>query len=195
MTKKKQDILNAAAILFAHKGYNETSIAELTQRTGVAEGTLFYHFGTKADLFKALLLDVKEGLAQEFVAYFEDRRFESGLEMVDQVLAFILYLSAHREEWLLLLHRHYTYEFARTNTECREHLEIIFNMLTDFIESAVVKGQKDGSIVEGSSRKTALLLFSLVNGLIWMRSNNLYDTSTLYDALSTSCRRMLSSAN
>ena len=61
MTKKKQDILHAAAILFSHKGYNETSIAELTQRTGVAEGTLFYHFGSKADLFKALLVDQKKG--------------------------------------------------------------------------------------------------------------------------------------
>jgi len=195
MTKKKQDILHAAAILFSHKGYNETSIAELTQRTGVAEGTLFYHFGSKADLFKALLVDVKEGLAHEFEAYFAGRQFENGLEMVDQVMAFILYLSAHREEWLLLLHRHYTYEFARTNNECRAHLETIFNMLVDFIESAVIKGQRDGSILQGPSRKTALILFSLVNGLIWMRSNSLYDTGTLYDTLSASCRRMLISAN
>ena len=81
MAKKKQAILKVATALFAEKGYRETSIAELARLTDSAEGTIFYHFKTKGDLFIAILADVKEGILNEFEAYMGSRRFETGMEM------------------------------------------------------------------------------------------------------------------
>jgi len=47
-------ILNAARELFQSQGYTQTSSAEIATRAGVAEGSLFYHFGSKKNLMAAL---------------------------------------------------------------------------------------------------------------------------------------------
>jgi len=49
MTVKKQRILEAATVLFAEKGFKDTSIAELAGITDTAQGTIFYHFKNKFD--------------------------------------------------------------------------------------------------------------------------------------------------
>lgn len=55
-TKKKQNILEAAVELFAQKGYANTSTSEIAKRAGVAEGTIFRHYGTKEKLLLAILV-------------------------------------------------------------------------------------------------------------------------------------------
>lgn len=191
MAKKKQAILKAAAVLFAEKGYTETSVAELARLTDSAEGTIFYHFKTKADLFVAILADVKEGIISEFEQYMGTCRFENGIEMMEKVISFFLYLAGKHEEWFLLLQRHHAYEVARENEEVREHLATLYNTLLDLFESAILRGQEDGSIADVPPKKTALLVFSMVNGLIWLKFHDLYDAAALYQELLASCRRML----
>lgn len=192
MAGKKLEILHAATILFAQKGYNETSIAELARITGVAEGTIFYHFKTKTDLLLAILEDVKVHIIREFDHYMDSQQFDSGMGMLEEVIAFFLYLVGHNAEWFMLIQRHYPHELARQNSECRHHLESIYNTLVDFFEGAIHKGQDDGSIRPAPARKMALLVFSMVNGLVWLRFNDLYDTGSLYRELIDACRHMMS---
>lgn len=194
MSKKKQAIMRASTILFAEKGFNETAISEIAKMTRVAEGTIFYHFSTKTELFLSILSEVEKGIIREFDDYMGNRDFDNGIEMMEAVITFYLYLAGHREEWFLLLQRHYPYEFARVNEQCRKLLESIFNTLLDLFEAAIRRGQKDGSIAEMPSRKTALLIFSMVNGLVWLKFNELYDSGTLYQELLHTCRKILTHA-
>ncbi len=191
MANKKKLILETAAILFAERGFNETSIAELAKLTRSAEGTIFYHFKTKNDIFINVLRDVREGIINEFNAYIDERDFDSGLEKTEKIISFFLYLAAHREVWFRLLQRRYPYENARMNDESREHLEAIYNTLIDFFEEALILGMEDGSIRTLSSRKIALILFSMVTGMIWIKFQEIYDTAILYEELLSSCRRIL----
>ena len=46
----RQRLIEAAGRLFAERGYEETTSAEIAQAAGVTERTLFRHFDTKADL-------------------------------------------------------------------------------------------------------------------------------------------------
>ena len=41
--------------LFAEKGYDATSIEEITSVVGVAKGTLYYHFSSKEEIFNFLI--------------------------------------------------------------------------------------------------------------------------------------------
>ena len=195
MTIKKQRILETATVLFAEKGFKDTSIAELARITDSAQGTIFYHFKNKTTLLVAVLEDVKSGILQEFEAFTQDHKFASGKEMVEGVIAFLLYLASHKEQWILLLHRLFPYEFARTDASCRIHLESIFNTLIDLFEEGILRGQADGSIRELSPRKTALVLFSLVNGLIWLKFHDLYDSTTLHQELLSACQKIVSGDN
>jgi AcrR family transcriptional regulator len=190
---KKQAILKVATALFAEKGYTETSISELARLTGSAEGTIFYHFKTKSGLFDAILADVKDGILKEFEKYMGTCLSTSGIEMMEQVISFFLYLAGQHEEWFLLLQRHHPYEVARENEECREHLATLYNTLLDLFEGAILRGQEDGTIADVPPKKTALLIFSMVNGLIWLKFNDLYDAAALYQELLAACRRMIES--
>ncbi|QTA92306.1 TetR/AcrR family transcriptional regulator [Desulfonema magnum] len=189
---KKQIIIKAATRLFSEKGFKETSVAELSKVTGAAEGTIFHHFKTKEDIFLSILKNVKEGIIEEFEEYIHTRAFDNGLDMMEGVISFYLYLAGRMEEWFLLLHRHYPYELAMDNPVCREYLEGIYTCLVDIFEEAISRGQKDASIDNGvPSRKTAMIIFAMVNGLVWFKLHHLYEAGALYNELIASCHKIL----
>lgn len=51
---RKKEILDAAAILFAEKGYDNTSTSDLLEAVGIAKGTLYHHFKSKEAIMDAL---------------------------------------------------------------------------------------------------------------------------------------------
>ncbi|WP_319543068.1 TetR/AcrR family transcriptional regulator [uncultured Pseudodesulfovibrio sp.] len=190
--KKKEAILKVATVLFANKGFAGTSGQELARLTGVAEGTIFYHFKSKEGLLLAILEKTRDDIVDQFERFFENRPFNSGLEMAEEVISFYLYLAGLLEDKFLLLHRHYLYKFSESNPEFRENLEAIYNCLVDVFEKAIVTGQEDGSInQEMHSRKSALILFTMVDGLVRFKNFNLYDAGALFNELMLTCRRML----
>ena len=189
---KKQKILDVATGLFSQKGFNETPISEISKLTGAAEGTVFYHFKTKEGLFLAILKDFKDSIVEEFQRYIEEQKFDSGIRMMEDVISFYLYLSGSMEDRFLLLHRHFAYELSRNNSQCREYLEAIYNCLIDIFEKAISLGQEDGSIDRNiHPRKTAMIIFGMVDALARFNTYNLYDAGALYDELINSCRRIL----
>lgn len=52
---RKNEILDAAAILFAEKGAEHTSVADIMAAVGIAKGTLYHHFKSKEDIIDALI--------------------------------------------------------------------------------------------------------------------------------------------
>lgn len=53
--KREQLILEAAVRVFSHQGYSKTSVSEIIQEAGVARGTFYLYFKSKANIFSALL--------------------------------------------------------------------------------------------------------------------------------------------
>ncbi|MGL1861348.1 MAG: TetR/AcrR family transcriptional regulator [Pseudodesulfovibrio sp.] len=190
--KKKEAILKVATVLFANNGFVGTSVQELSRLTGVAEGTIFYHYKSKENLLLSVLKGARDEIIVQFEQFFENRPFASGLEMAEEVISFYLYLAGLLEDQFLLLHRHFIYKLSDINPEFRENLEAIYNCLVDFFEKPIVTGQEDGSIdSDVHPRKTALILFTMVDGLVRFKNDNLYDAGALFNELLKSSRRML----
>ncbi|MCP3951883.1 MAG: TetR/AcrR family transcriptional regulator [Desulfobacterales bacterium] len=188
---KKQEILESATRLFARKDFREASMAELSQVADVADSTIFYHFKTKEALFLAVLKNVRTGIIEKFNSYMAHRTFENGLSAVEGVVAFYLYTGEICEDWFLLLNRNYPYQLAVENTDCREHLEAIFNNHVDMFEQAIQRGQADGTIGALPPRKTAIILFSLIDSFVRCKSHNLFEPGELYNEFVDACRRIL----
>lgn len=55
MNRTKRRIFECAMKLFAEKGYDATSVEEITAVSGIAKGTLYYHFEKKEDILTMLL--------------------------------------------------------------------------------------------------------------------------------------------
>ena len=54
---RRGDILRAAGRLFREKGYNGTTIRDIAAAVGMRSGSPFYHFKTKHDMLRAVVLD------------------------------------------------------------------------------------------------------------------------------------------
>ncbi|MEI6893361.1 MAG: TetR family transcriptional regulator [Colwellia sp.] len=53
--KTKDKILDSADVLFANKGFNGTSLREITSQANVNLAAVNYHFGSKKELIKAVM--------------------------------------------------------------------------------------------------------------------------------------------
>ena len=159
--------------------------------TGVAESTVFYHFGNKQKLFLAVLDHVRREFQGEFSEYLETARPLSGLTMLEEAAGFYLRLAAEKEELFLLLHRSDAYELARVNEQCRKELEAIFDCLVGVFEGALVRGQEDGSIEPMATRTMALLVFTMVDGLVRLRDCSLYEAGAVFPELMNACRKLV----
>lgn len=52
---RKNEILDAAAVLFAEKGADKTSVADIMEAVGIAKGTLYHRFKSKESIMDALM--------------------------------------------------------------------------------------------------------------------------------------------
>jgi AcrR family transcriptional regulator len=53
--ERREQILEAAKVVFAESGYHEASINAIIERAGIARGTFYLYFESKAAVFDALL--------------------------------------------------------------------------------------------------------------------------------------------
>ncbi|MFN0148102.1 MAG: TetR/AcrR family transcriptional regulator [Dehalococcoidia bacterium] len=63
---RRRQIVDAAIRVMAEKGWNDTSIDEITREAGVSRGLVSYHFRDKADLLSSMLARCS-GAAQDVV--------------------------------------------------------------------------------------------------------------------------------
>ncbi|MGD8835093.1 MAG: TetR/AcrR family transcriptional regulator [Desulfobacteraceae bacterium] len=188
---KKKVILLAATALFSEKGYDGASIAELSKMTGAAGGTIFHHFKNKEDLFLNILGGIKAAILGSFDQFQKTGNFTNGLEFVEGAVSLYLKLTGQMHDQFLLLHRHFPYKMAETNPVCREHLVSIYDCLLDIFEQGILIGKKDGSIGDVPARNSAMLLFSMADGIARYNTYHLYDAGALYSDLIKSCRKLL----
>jgi AcrR family transcriptional regulator len=59
---KRQQIVATANDLFYHRGFHQTSLADIAAACGVPKGNFYFHFRTKDDILKA----VAEGRAERY---------------------------------------------------------------------------------------------------------------------------------
>ena len=50
----KRDIMEKATLIFSQKGYNQTSVQEISKASGYSKGHIYYHFENKEKLFVLL---------------------------------------------------------------------------------------------------------------------------------------------
>jgi AcrR family transcriptional regulator len=70
--ERKQQLIDAAAELFAANGYAATRIQDICDRAGVAKGLFYWYFPTKQDLFAELVRTMRTRLRKAQAAAMDD---------------------------------------------------------------------------------------------------------------------------
>jgi AcrR family transcriptional regulator len=66
--ERRRDIITAALRCFTRHGYNNTTMDDIVDESGLSKGTLYWYFEGKEDLFEASLLSVFEGFEENVLA-------------------------------------------------------------------------------------------------------------------------------
>jgi TetR/AcrR family transcriptional repressor of nem operon len=139
----RQRIIEAAAQLFARKGFYGTSIADLAQATGLTKGALYHHFENKDAIFFAVIETVRDAW-REAVA-------RDVLKAGDALTRLAVLFDNHarcisENETLCLVLGSLVAEMDGVNPTFMAALEKIYADLTLFIERIVRKGQAAGQV-------------------------------------------------
>jgi AcrR family transcriptional regulator len=91
----RRRLLDAAEEVFGEMGYYEASVAEITRRAGVAQGTFYIYFHSKRETFVELVEDIGERLRAATSAAIQDvtDRIEAERKGFE---AFFKFVYAHR---------------------------------------------------------------------------------------------------
>lgn len=87
--ERKNEILDAAGTLFAQKGFDGTSTADILEKVGIARGTLYYHFKSKEDIMDALIQRTTSqllGTAKEIAS-------DKDVPVMERIIAVVLSLN------------------------------------------------------------------------------------------------------
>ncbi|HEX2907202.1 MAG TPA: TetR/AcrR family transcriptional regulator [Phototrophicaceae bacterium] len=159
IAERKQQILEAAAQVFAEKGYHRATTKDIAEAADVAEGTIYNYFASKDDLIIAILgglarLNVQQTMLDaaldqdlgEFVRYYVTERMR--LIAPYQKLVFgVLPEILHHEE----LRERYSHEFVLP----------ALHMIEAHIQQRVERGQLRDVDVPTLTRIFMSILFGL----------------------------------
>lgn len=144
MNKTKRKIFETSMELFAKKGYEATSIEEITSVVGVAKGTLYYHFASKEEIFNFL---VEEGM--KLLKNSIDIKTSGLKNSLDKLKAIILIqikIIAKYENFISILLSQIWGQEPR-NKKCREYVFEYISM----IEIIIQEGMEKGELISGDS--------------------------------------------
>ncbi len=176
MNKTKRKIFETSLKLFSEKGYDATSIEEITATVGVAKGTLYYHFNSKEEIFNFL---IEEGM--KLLINSIEIKISKCDNVLDKIKAvsLIQLKAVYKYENLLTIVMSQTWGNETINQFCREKvLEYI-----SVIQSIVQEGVDNGDIVECNAEVLASEIFSLTcSTLIYKRKSGIeeIDVKELY---------------
>jgi AcrR family transcriptional regulator len=137
----RRRLLDAAATVFAKRGFAAASLDEIAEEAGLTKGAVYSNFWNKEDLVSAVLEDRFDRRLEEVVAEVD---FESGIEEQARTSSVAYMTRSREEEWLLLLDLEYLVHAAR-NDELRarahaRHREALETM-TDVITSSADRAE------------------------------------------------------
>jgi len=99
--ERKQQLVDAAAELFAEHGYAKTRISDICARAGVAKGLFYWYFPTKLDLFAELVRTMRRRLRQAQAAAFRPDDDAVG-RIVHGAEASVLFMAEHANYFALV---------------------------------------------------------------------------------------------
>jgi len=134
---KRQAIIEAARKIFAMKGYEDTTIAEIAEDAGIAVGTVYLYFGNKRDIYTSVSLDWAVSLA----AVFEDPTIAAlPAEQVPRAMIEATFRICHQDSDMMSLFQ----VDIQSEAEIQKHKaadELITGILDNFFRQAIAQGQ------------------------------------------------------
>lgn len=187
MNKTKRRIFNTAIKMFSEKGYDNTSVEEITAIAGVAKGSLYYHFSKKEDIFDMLLKEGFELLKNNIEI--KTKKCTTALEKIKAVILIQIKVIVKYEYFLNVVFSQLWGEEEK-NKKCKK---AVFQYIK-IIEKIVNEGIANGEFYDGDVEAIASGIFGVTcSSLIYrIKKNRQVDAMQVYNGFIDNVTRTLS---
>lgn len=161
MNKTKRKIFETSMKLFAEKGYDATSIEEITATVGVAKGTLYYHFTSKEEIFEFLVEEGVKLLTNSITI--KTSKLESSIDKIKAIVLIELKVLVKYENFMTII----LSEIWGTGTrsrKCRDYVFDYIQLIQDIVEEGIKKNEivdSDPNVIASRYIWICLLKFDL----------------------------------
>ena len=175
MNKTKRKIFETSMKLFAEKGYDATSIEDITATVGVAKGTLYYHFSSKEEIFNFL---VEEGikLLQNSICI-KTSKYKNYIDKVKAIVLIEIKIVQKYENLITILLSQF-YGKETRNQKCQMHIYEYIEQIEEIVKEGINKGE----IKQGDPKAIASEIYGLIcSTLVYkLRNQDNFDISKIY---------------
>jgi len=170
-----ESLLAVAVTVFNERGYDGTSMEDLSRRLGISKSSIYHHVDSKEDLLALALDRALDGLFS-VAAQVTNKR---AIERLEDLVRSSVYVLVDRLPYVTLLLR------ARGNTSTERRALARRREFDQIVADLVKQAERDGDIrPDVDPAITARLLFGLVNSLVeWYRPGSRDDAGRLADAV------------
>ncbi|MDO8188251.1 TetR/AcrR family transcriptional regulator [Conexibacter sp. JD483] len=171
---KREAVVEAAAELFAERGYHATTMQDLTEATGLTAGGLYHYIGSKEQLLIAICDALMEPLLERVDALDLDALApEQALRAL--VGAWVEQVASHRQHMIVFLQERHVIE---REPQWR-HVAGSRKRFERMLEQTLERVERDGARF-GDRRLTTFALLGMVNHLPqWYRPRGRLSTGEI----------------
>jgi AcrR family transcriptional regulator len=156
--RKQQQVVATAARVFAERGYQATSMQDLTEATGLAAGGLYHYIGSKERLLFRICDELLEPLLERARAIVAGEA--PATEHLHELLrAWLAHIATHRDHMLVFAQERHVIERDPQWREVRRQRKAFEKILDDVL----ARGEQDGTMAFADRGLTLLALLGMVN--------------------------------
>lgn len=154
--ESKTSILRAACDVFAERGYEKTSIREVSKRAGISIGGIYIYFKNKEELYTVLMRSQMD----EFLGRIEALRSETPQAAIGILIDLYMELAVTKTKMLSTSIKEYDLEFKRPIRD------LFFKAQHRVITDILKKGMSSGVLQPMDCQATALMILVTLRGAI-----------------------------
>lgn len=152
-------ILSVSTKLFLEKGFDKTSMMDISTAAGISKGAIYHHFKSKDEIIKSVMEKQEEGVKATIENFIDEAKVLSGKEQ----LKLILEKNIENQE------AHYLDNAMSVRMKSAEfvlsYMQSCVNKDSAFVSKIIKRGIKDGSIVTDFPNECAEVFMLLLN--VW----------------------------
>jgi hypothetical protein len=174
LDKRREQILNTALKVFAHKGYSATKISDIAIAAGLSQGLLYHYFKTKDEVFTELF---KNSFVITGIPGYTVQQDISPFEKIKNIVNMIISMAFEGDGLYYWHIVNQAYISEAIPVGVKEIIGKKKSALSDSIIPIIIEGQKLGQIAKDDPLKLYTTFYSILNGLAMqvMRSRNIPD--------------------
>lgn len=137
----KDKIINSAYELFAEKGYDKTTVAEIINKADCSKGGFYHHFKSKDEIIEAITMNNLDIIKKSYDNMLQNND-KSAIELINSVVITINKIKeSQMKEWPKITK---IYSFEGNHILIKKMAEEFELMTTEYYTKLIQKGIKEG---------------------------------------------------